>query len=86
MTSEWHLYLLLSSDGKRTYVGVTMDLKRRLEQHNGVHPGGAKNTRGGRPWSLLHSRGGFPNRSAAQSAEATLKRLIGDKRVDYFES
>jgi len=85
VTPEWHLYLLLSVDGKRTYVGVTTDLGRRMKQHNGALPGGAKSTRGGRPWSLLHSRGGFPDRSTVQTAEAALKRLIGDKRVDYFE-
>jgi putative endonuclease len=84
MTSEWVLYLLLSSDKKRTYVGVTKDLERRLAQHNGVQPGGAKSTRGGRPWTLWKSKGGFADRSAAQSAEAALKRLNGDKRVAFF--
>lgn len=85
MTSEWVLYLLLSNDGKRTYVGVTTDIQRRVEQHNGGKPGGAKSTRGGRPWSLLKSRSGFPDRSAAQSAEAALKQLNGDKRVSFFD-
>jgi putative endonuclease len=84
MTTDWVLYLLLSNDGKRTYVGVTTDLERRLEQHNGNRPGGAKTTRGGRPWTLLRSRGGYVDRSAVQSAEAALKQLNGDKRVGFF--
>ena len=84
-SSNWQLYLLLSSDSKRTYVGVTTNLERRLQQHNGLLPGGAKTTRSGRPWRLLRSRGGYPDRSTAQSAEACLKQLNRDKRVDYFE-
>src|SRR4029077_10845804 len=37
---------------RRTYVGWTTDLKRRLEQHNAGR--GAKSTRG-RKWILLYS-------------------------------
>ena len=49
---NWSVYVLLSSDGKRTYVGVSTDVVRRLEQHNGLQPGGAKGTRAGQhgPW------------------------------------
>ena len=42
----------LGNNNRRTYVGWTTDLERRLQQHNaGV---GAKSTRG-RKWLLLHS-------------------------------
>jgi predicted GIY-YIG superfamily endonuclease len=84
MTVKWVLYLLLSDDGKRTYVGVTVDMERRLQQHNGERPGGAKSTRGGRPWKVLCSHDGFANRSEAQIAESLLKQLNGDKRVAFF--
>ena len=84
MTTDWVLYLLVSDDGKRTYVGVTTDIERRLEQHNGIRPGGAKSTRGGRPWRLRCSRGGYANRSEAQIAESLLKQVNGDKRVAFF--
>ncbi|MCP4093693.1 MAG: GIY-YIG nuclease family protein [Planctomycetes bacterium] len=84
MTTGWVLYLLVSGDGKRTYVGVTTDMERRLEQHNGERPGGAKSTRAGRPWKLLRSQAGFPNRSEAQIEESLLKQLNGDKRVAFF--
>ena len=54
----WTVYVLCSETLATTYVGVTNDLERRLEQHNGEQPGGARSTRGGRP-----TRG--PRRSSA---------------------
>ena len=42
---NWALYLLENSDNKRTYLGVTNNLERRLKQHNGALKGGAKYTR-----------------------------------------
>ena len=54
----------------RTYVGWTMDLDRRLDQHNsGV---GAKSTRG-RAWVLLYAER-YDARSEAMSREWHLKR------------
>ena len=37
------VYMLESSDGA-TYIGATVDLNRRLRQHNGEIKGGAKRT------------------------------------------
>ena len=51
----WHVYLLECSDGT-FYCGVTKDLRKRLEQHNGQLPGGVKYTAGRRPVRLLASR------------------------------
>lgn len=48
----------LESRGKLTYNGYTVDLTRRLRQHNGELSGGAKGTRGKGPWkffAVLHS-------------------------------
>jgi putative endonuclease len=84
MSANWVLYLLVSDDGKRTYVGVTTDMERRLEQHNGLRPGGAKSTRSGRPWRVLRSQSGFSSRSEVQVEESLLKQLKGDKRVAFF--
>lgn len=41
-TGVFRMYVLESLDGKRTYVGVTKNMRRRLRQHNGELAGGAK--------------------------------------------
>lgn len=64
---------VLGSDGKggyKSYVGWTLDLERRLSQHNSGK--GARTTRG-RVWSLLHTEC-FETRHAAMSREWHLKR------------
>lgn len=79
--ADWILYVLVSGDGSRTYVGITNDLERRLEQHNGERKGGAKSTRAGRPWSLGTTFGPFETRASAQEAEYRLKRRSGRDRL-----
>jgi len=80
--SEWHVYVLLDADRKRTYVGITTDLERRLSQHNGDLPGGAKATRQGRPWTMEVSQGPLESRSEAQQIEYKLKRRRGKRRLE----
>jgi predicted GIY-YIG superfamily endonuclease len=62
---HFHCYLLRSLDPKhasKTYVGFTVDPKRRLRQHNGVVQGGARKTsRQGRPWEFTVVIHGFPS-------------------------
>ena len=45
-------YLLVPREGRRTYIGATVDLERRLRQHNGQIRGGARATCGNRPWRV----------------------------------
>jgi putative endonuclease len=59
-----------TAQGYRTYVGWTLDLERRLAEHNaGI---GAKSTRG-RSWSLIYAER-LPNRIEAMRREWHLKR------------
>ena len=74
---RWVVYLLWSEIGQRTYVGVTVDMDRRLEEHNGVRRGGAKATRANRPWTLVRTWGPFATNSEAQRVEHAIKRLSG---------
>jgi len=67
-------YLLRSATGRRTYTGVTIDLRRRLQQHNGLLPGGARATRMDRPWTVLCATSGFASKGDALRFEWRLKR------------
>ena len=81
---RWWLYLLRSAKG-RSYVGITTELERRLAQHNGELPGGAKSTRAGRPWTLARSWGPY-SRSLASAHEYQLKRQRGARRFSWQPS
>ena len=81
--ASWTLYVLCSSTGSRTYVGITLDLERRLQQHNGALPGGASSTRAGRPWSVGAVYGPYADRSAASRAERVLKARRGPARLRW---
>ena len=66
-----YVYVLLSrTKPKRTYVGWTVDLERRVEQHNSG--AGAKTTRGGK-WTLVYAER-YRTRNLAMRREVFLKR------------
>ncbi|HET6497092.1 MAG TPA: GIY-YIG nuclease family protein [Thermoleophilia bacterium] len=71
---RWFVYVLVSEKTGRTYVGVTVNLERRLRQHNGELSGGAKATRGFRPWRLARTIGPFEQRAALKE-ERRVKKL-----------
>lgn len=53
----------------RTYIGYTVDLDRRIRQHNGFLVGGAKYTHVGRPYKVVGYVEGFPNKNNALQFE-----------------
>ncbi|HET7681661.1 MAG TPA: GIY-YIG nuclease family protein [Xanthobacteraceae bacterium] len=69
---DFFVYVLGSRrrDDRRTYVGWTTDLERRLRQHNSGS--GAKSTRG-RQWLMLYSEN-CTTRTQAMSLEWHIKR------------
>ena len=73
---SWKCYLLATMDGgsKKTYVGVTPDLERRLRQHNGEISGGARAT-AGRQWERIGHVSGFPDMRAALQFEWRWKQM-----------
>lgn len=79
---ECFVYLLLSDSGN-TYVGATVDLDRRLRQHNkeikgGAHATGAKVAEGERWVRACHVKN-FPNWQAALQFEWRWKSLSRKK-------
>ncbi len=75
---NFYVYLLLSSDDS-TYVGATVDLNRRLRQHNKELSGGARATgakvQKGETWIRAAHVEGFPDWQAALQFEWRWKQL-----------
>jgi len=68
-----HFVYLIANAARTLYTGYTTDIEKRLAQHNGEKPGGAKYTRGRGPWRLAHWEE-CASKSDAQKREAALKR------------
>lgn len=87
MNKSWFVYVLMNGRGD-CYCGVTFDETpaRRLEEHNGQRPGGAKYTKARGPWELIYVENGFLNRSEAQAREAVIKkdRKFKNKLKNHF--
>jgi putative endonuclease len=69
------VYVLITrnkSGRTRTYVGWTLDLDRRLAEHNGAGRRGAKSTRG-QAWSLIYAEK-YRTRRKAMAREYALKQ------------
>jgi predicted GIY-YIG superfamily endonuclease len=78
--SVWWVYVLESPSTSQTYVGVAIDVTRRVRQHNGELRGGARTTTRGRPWRVARLEGPY-TRGVAQSVEHRLKRARGRQRL-----
>lgn len=74
----FYVYLLLSTNNN-TYVGATIDINRRLRQHNGEIKGGAKATTSkvakGEIWRRVCYISGFPDWSSALQFEWRWKQI-----------
>lgn len=91
------MYCYLLSNGNRSYVGATVNLDKRLKQHNGELVGGAKYTKGG-VWRRLCHVSGFGSWSSCLKFEwrwkwlskkvkgdVVAKRMIGLRRaIEWF--
>ncbi len=71
--SPWWVYMLRCADGS-LYTGITTNLERRLAEHNGEVPGGARYTRPRRPVTLVY-REVAEDRSSATRREMQIKAM-----------
>ena len=80
--TSWLCYCIKSTDSNKTYIGVTDNLLRRLQDHNGEHgvSRGAKATRG-EQWYPIFVVRGFHSIPACLSYEWNVKRVRKRKRV-----
>ncbi len=72
-TVQWSVYILRCADNS-LYTGVTTDVSRRLDEHNGLAKNGAKYTRNRQPVALVYQENA-DSRSEACKREAAIKHL-----------
>lgn len=75
--TPWYLYILELSD-ESLYTGITVDLQRRLQQHN--EGKASRCTRARRPVRLVFSCE-FPDRSAASKEEIRIKKMTRLQKI-----
>ena len=78
METNWMLYLLENTENKKTYLGVTVNIERRIRQHNGELVGGAKYTssnKGNGLWVLKALA-----KDLTKSQALSYERIIKNKR------
>ena len=80
--NAWHVYLVQCADGT-LYCGIAKDLARRLSEHNGVLPGGARYTRGRRPVVLLASKT-CSGKGEALKLERVIKSRPRAKKLSFM--
>ena len=76
---SFFVYLLITNNRANTYVGATIDLDRRLRQHNKEIKGGARATsskvENGGSWERVCYISGFPDWSATLQFEWRWKQI-----------
>ena len=71
---DYYCYVLTTPENRRTYVGITNNLSRRIRQHRSEIKGGAKYTTGhGRKWTYACLVRGFREKSHVLSFEWWVK-------------
>lgn len=70
---SWFVYILRCADDT-LYTGITTDINKRIEQHNGAHNKGAKYTRNRQPVQLVYQETSH-SRSDASKREYSIKSL-----------
>ncbi|MDO6422334.1 GIY-YIG nuclease family protein [Saccharophagus degradans] len=81
--THWQVYILQCADGSY-YTGVTVDIARRVHEHNHAKLG-AKYTRARRPVKVVYSEACI-DRSAACKREAAIKKLPRSAKVALIAS
>jgi len=76
-------YILRCNDGT-LYTGSTVDMAKRLREHNGILKNGAKYTRGRRPVVLVYEEE-CESISHARTREVEIKRLTREGKLNLLK-
>ncbi len=82
-SSQWSVYILRCADNS-LYTGVTTDVRRRLDEHNGLAKNGAKYTRNRQPVKLVYQENAA-SRSEACKRELAIKSLNKSQKEQLIE-
>jgi putative endonuclease len=77
-----YCYILYSHKLNKYYVGSTIDIRRRLEEHN---RGKEKFTSTGTPWALVHKEV-FKSLTEARQRELYIKKMKSRKYIESLIS
>lgn len=77
--SIWIVYILKSQVSGKLYTGITNNLERRLKAHN--NGTGAKFTRAGRPWVVVHQEP-MDGKNSALRREIAIKKLSRSEKLN----
>jgi len=80
---SYFVYIVKCSDDT-LYTGITTDIKRRVEEHNGSDKG-AKYTKLRRPVTLVYSEDS-EDRSSASKREYLIKKLSRVKKMELIDA
>jgi len=78
------VYMLRCADDS-LYTGITTDLNRRIQEHNGEIEGGAKYTAGRRPVQLVYSKE-CKDRSKAGKEEWRIKKMKRKEKEELINN
>lgn len=77
-----YVYIVQCSSGT-LYTGITSNVRRRIEQHNGLRWGGAFHARMHRPVFLQHIEK-YPTRSEARKREKEIQSWGHDEKINLI--
>jgi putative endonuclease len=80
---KYFVYIVRCADNT-FYTGITTDIKRRIDEHNGKDKG-AKYTKVRRPVKLVYSSE-FPDRSSATKEEMRIKKMTRKQKENLLKS
>ena len=82
--TKWFVYIVQGSDDS-LYTGITIDIKRRLAQHNTNNKLGAKSLRGKRPVKMVYYES-HKSQSSARKRESVIKSWTRDDKLKLINS
>ena len=83
-SNSHYCYILQNEDNQRTYNGYTVNIVKRLRQHNGDLSGGARSTKHSKTWKYIAIVSGFPDNINALQCEWRIRKPFNKRRAKEY--